>query len=93
MMKWGDNALACSFRAMARARKYAKVQTQLLELLIELERAKENPAVSDVLLECLSYCDWSNGQDLILMADFFATLKGEENPEYLPFYRTFFRIP
>lgn len=91
VMMWGDNALACSFRAMAHARKYAKVQTQLLELLIELERAKENPAVSDVLLECLSYCDWSNGQDLILMADFFATLKGEENPEHLPFYRTFFQ--
>lgn len=91
VMKWGDNALACSFRAMARARKYAKVQTQLLELLIELDRAKENPAVSDVLLECLSYCDWSYGQDLILMADFFATLKGEENPEHLPFYRTFFQ--
>ena len=91
VMMWGDNALACSFRAMARARKYAKVQTQLLELLIELERAKENPAVSDVLLECLSYCDWFNGQDLILMADFFATLKGEENPEHLPFYRTFFQ--
>lgn len=71
VMKWGDNALACSFRAMA--------------------RAKENPAVSDVLLECLSYCDWSYGQDLILMADFFATLKGEENPEHLPFYRTFFQ--
>ena len=91
VMKWGDNALACSFRAMARARKYAKVQTKLLELLIELDRAKEAPAVSDVLLECLSYCDWSNGQDLILMADFFATLKGEENPEHLPFYRTFFQ--
>lgn len=28
----GDDALACSFRAMARAGKYAKVQTQLLEL-------------------------------------------------------------
>lgn len=91
VMMGGDNALACSFRAMAHARKYAKVQTQLLELLIELERAKENPAVSDVLLECLSYCDWLNGQDLILMADFFATLKGEENPEALPFYRTFFQ--
>ena len=91
VMMWGDDALACSFRAVARAGKYAKVQTQLLELLIELERAKENPAVSDVLLECLSYCNWSNGQDLILMADFFATLKGEENPEHLPFYRTFFQ--
>lgn len=91
VMMWGDNALACSFRAMARAGKYAKVQTQLLELLIELERAKENPAVSDVLLECLSYCDWSNGQDLILMADFFATLNGGKNPEHLPFYRTFFQ--
>ena len=91
VMMGGDNALACSFRAMARARKYAKVQTKLLELLIELDRAKEAPAVSDVLLECLSYCDWFNGQDLILMADFFATLKGEENPEHLPFYRTFFQ--
>lgn len=91
VMMWGDNALACSFRAMARAGKYAKVQTQLLELLIELERAKENPAVSDVLLECLSYCNWFNGQDLILMADFFATLNGGKNPEHLPFYRTFFQ--
>lgn len=91
VMMWGDDALACSFRAMDRAREYAKVQTQLLELLIELERAKEDPAVSDVLLECLSYCDWSNGQDLILMADFFATLNGGKNPEHLPFYRTFFQ--
>ena len=91
VMMGGDNALACSFRAMARARKYAKVQTQLLELLIELDRAKEAPAVSDVLLECLSYCDWFNGQDLILMADFFATLNGGKNPEHLPFYRTFFQ--
>ena len=91
VMKWGDNALACSFRAMARAGKYAKVQTKLLELLIELERAKENPAVSDVLLECLSYCDWLNGQDLILMADFFATLNGGKNPEHLPSYRMFFQ--
>lgn len=91
VMKWGDNALACSFRAMARAGKYAKVQTQLLELLIELERAKENPAVSDALLECLSYCDWSDGLDFVLMADFFTTLKGEENPEHLPSYRMFFQ--
>jgi len=91
VMMWGDNALACSFRAMARAGKYAKVQTQLLELLIELERAKEDPAVSDVLLECLSYCNWFNGQDLILMADFFVTLNGGKNPEHLPFYRTFFQ--
>lgn len=91
VMMWGDDALACSFRAMARAGKYAKVQTQLLELLIELDRAKEAPAVSDVLLECLSYCDWLNGQDLILMADFFATLNGGKNPEHLPFYRTFFQ--
>lgn len=91
VMMWGDNALACSFRAMARAGKYAKVQTQLLELLIELERAKEDPAVSDVLLECLSYCNWFNGQDLILMADFFATLNGGKNPEHLPSYRMFFQ--
>ena len=91
VMMWGDNALACSFRAMARAGKYAKVQTQLLELLIELERAKEDPAVSDVLLECLSYCNWFNGQDLILMADFFVTLNGGKNPEHLPFYWTFFQ--
>lgn len=91
VMMMRDDALACSFRAMARAGKYAKVQTQLLELLIELDRAKENPAVSDVLLECLSYCDWFNGQDLILMADFFATLNGGKNPEHLSFYRTFFQ--
>ncbi len=73
--------------------KYAKVQTQLLELLIELERAKENPAVSDVLLECLSYCDWSNGQDLILMADFFATLNGGKTRNISHFTGRSFKMP
>lgn len=91
VMKWGDNALACSFRAMDRAGKHAKVQTQLLELLIRKCREEQEPAVSDTVLECLSYCDWCHGQDLLLMADFFVTLKGGQNPEALPFYRVFFQ--